>query len=86
MSVGAGAFLLAWAAFVGWASTRDSAGLTKEIALLNVGWVVASVVFIAAQVVDLTTVGVAFVLLQAAAVVGFVVLQWTEASKVAVGS
>ncbi|HSV41166.1 MAG TPA: hypothetical protein VLI04_20560 [Nocardioidaceae bacterium] len=81
LSIGLGIFLVAWAAFVGWASTRDSAALTKEIALLNVGWVVASLVFIAAQVVDLTGLGVGFVVLQALAVTGFVVLQWTGVSK-----
>jgi len=81
LSVGLGVFLVAWAAFVGWAATRDSAALVKEIALLNVVWVVASIVFLVAQVVDLTGLGVTFVLLQAVAVAGFVVLQWGGASK-----
>lgn len=73
-SVGVGGFLLAWAAFVGWAATRVSAGLAREIALLNVGWVALSVV--ALFVLDLTGLGVAFVIAQAAAVAVFAELQW----------
>ena len=68
-----GAVLLVWAAAVGWASTKDSPGLTSEIALANIGWVAASVVFLVVD--DLTGLGIAFVVAQAAAVAGFVVLQ-----------
>lgn len=73
LSLGVGAFLLVWAAAVGWASTKDSPGLTSEIALANIGWVAASVVFLVVD--DLTGLGIAFVVAQAAAVAGFVVLQ-----------
>lgn len=83
LSLGVGGFLVAWAAFVAWASTRDSRGLTREIALLNTVWVVASVVFAVSGVVDLTALGVAFVLAQAVAVAGFVLLQTRSTRSVA---
>jgi len=83
VSLGVGAFLVAWAAFVAWAATRDSQGLTREIALLNSVWVVVSVVFAVSGVVDLTAPGVAFVLAQAVAVAGFVLLQTRSARSVA---
>jgi hypothetical protein len=83
VSLGVGAFLVAWAAFVAWAATRDSQGLTREIALLNSVWVVVSVVFAVSGVVDLTAPGVTFVLAQAVAVAGFVLLQTRSARSVA---
>ncbi|HET7690928.1 MAG TPA: hypothetical protein VFK41_11135 [Nocardioidaceae bacterium] len=73
LSVGIGAFLLFWAAFVGWASTKDSLTLTTEIGYANLGWVVASVIFLVAA--DLTGLGVAVVIAQAVAVAVFAELQ-----------
>lgn len=77
LSIGVGIFLLVWAGFVGWAASRDSRALGREIALLNVGWIALSVV--ALSVLDLTGVGVAFVIVQAAAVAVFAELQWLGA-------
>ncbi len=75
LSVAVGLFLVVWAAFCAWAAGRESAGLTREVAVLNVGWVVASVFFLMAGWVDLTTLGQVVVVAQALAVAGFVVLQ-----------
>lgn len=73
-------FLLVWATVVGWASTKDSPALTTEIGYANIGWVAASIVFAIAA--DLTGLGVAFVLAQAAAVALFAELQLIGARKV----
>lgn len=83
LSLAVGGFLVVWAAFVAWAATRDSRGLTREIALLNSVWVVASLLFAVSGVVDLTALGVAFVLAQAAVVAGFVLLQTRSTRSVA---
>jgi hypothetical protein len=79
LSLGVGAFLLVWAAAVGWASTKDSLALTTEIGYANLGWVVASIVFAIAA--DLPGLGVAFVLAQAAAVALFAELQLVGVRK-----
>jgi hypothetical protein len=70
-----GAGLLAWAALVAWVSVGASPTWTAEVVAGNVVWVVASIVFAASGWVALTGLGVAFVLLQAAAVAGISVLQ-----------
>lgn len=75
LSLGVGAFLLAWAAFVGWVSTHLARSWVMEVVALNGAWVVASVVFVLAGWVPLTALGVAFVLAQAAVVLLFVVGQ-----------
>lgn len=79
LSIGVGAFLLVWAAVVGWVSTKDSNALTTEIAYANIGWVLASVVFLVAA--SLPALGVAFVLAQAAAVAVFAELQIVAVRK-----
>ena len=72
LSVTAGVLLLVWAGFVSWVARKPSRGLVREVIGLNLGYVVLSVVFAFADWVSLTDLGVAFVLVQAAAVVGFV--------------
>jgi len=79
LSIGVGAFLLLWAAVVGWASTKDSHALPTEIAYANIGWVVASVVFLVAS--SLPGLGGAFVLAQAGAVALFAELQIVAVRK-----
>lgn len=79
LSVGIGAFMLLWAAFVGWASTKDSLTLTTEIGYANLAWVVASVIFLVAA--DLTGLGVAVVIAQAVAVAVFAELQIMSVRK-----
>jgi hypothetical protein len=73
---GAGLVCLAWAAFVGWASRRTelTSALVWAIIALNGLWVVESVLILLLGWVQPTTLGVAFVIGQAA-----VVLVLTEA-------
>lgn len=71
LSVTVGVLLLGWAGFVGWLAQRPSRPLVTEVIALNLGYVVASVVFAFADWVALTDLGVAFVLVQAVAVLGF---------------
>ncbi|MET3962848.1 inner membrane protein involved in colicin E2 resistance [Marmoricola sp. OAE513] len=68
--------LLGWAAFVAFVSVNQHRGLVREVVALNVVYVVASIVFAVADWADLTGLGVAFVLVQAAAVAGFTVAQY----------
>ncbi len=75
LSLAVGGLLLAWAGLVAWASVRPSAPVVKEIVALNIGYVALSVVFAVSGWVHLTGIGVAFVLLQAGAVVGLVAMQ-----------
>jgi hypothetical protein len=72
LSVTVGVLLLGWAGFVTWVAQKPSRGLVREVIGLNLVYVVLSVVFAFADWVSLTDLGVAFVLVQAAAVVGFV--------------
>lgn len=71
LSVTVGVLLLGWAGFVGWVAQRPSRSLVAEVVALNLGYVVASAVFAFADWVALTDLGVAFVLVQAVAVLGF---------------
>jgi hypothetical protein len=75
VSVVVGASLVAWAGFVAWVARQGSATLVKEVIALNVAYVVASVVFVVGGWVELTGLGVAFVMLQAAAVVALTLMQ-----------
>lgn len=77
LSLTVGALLVAWAALVAWVATRPTSALVKEIIVANVVYVAASLLFAAGGWVDLTGLGVAFVLVQAAAVVGLTLLQVT---------
>lgn len=70
LSVTVGILLLGWAGFVGWVAQRPSRSLVTEVVALNLVYVVASAVFAFAERVALTDLGVAFVLVQAAAVLG----------------
>lgn len=72
-SVGAG--LLAWAGLVGWISIDAREPLAKEVVVANVVWVVASGAFAVSGLVDLTGLGVTFVLAQALAVAGVTGMQ-----------
>jgi hypothetical protein len=76
LTVGTGLFLLAYAGFVWFVASRRPlrrAGVLAVIAL-NLFWVAGSVLY-AAYGDDLTALGVAFTLVQAAAVLGFAVLE-----------
>ena len=75
LSAVVGAGLLGWAGLVGWISIGASEALAKEVVIGNVVYVGASVALATAGWVDLTGLGVAFVLAQAGAVVGLTALQ-----------
>lgn len=72
LSVTVGILLLGWAGFVGWVAQHPSRSLVTEVVALNLVYVVASAVFAFADWVALTDLGVAFVLVQAVAVLGLV--------------
>jgi hypothetical protein len=76
---GAGLACLAWAAFVGWASRRGAvtSAVIWTIIALNAVWVVESVLVLVLGWVQPTTLGIAFVIAQAA-----VVLALTEAQYI----
>lgn len=73
-SITVGVLLLTWAAAVAWASMRLSRGLIAEVIGLNAAYVVASIAF-ALGWSGLTGLGIAFVLVQAAAVTGLIAAQ-----------
>lgn len=75
LSVTVGVLLLGWAGFVGWLAQHPTRPLVTEVIALNLAYVVASVVFAFADWVALSDLGVAFVLVQAVAVLGFAVGQ-----------
>ncbi len=75
--LGLGVFLLVFAVDVGLIarSLPRSGRLVRPLAIGNVGWVIASLIAVAAGAWELTGLGVAFVLAQAAAVTVFAALQ-----------
>jgi hypothetical protein len=75
---GAGFACLAWAAFVAWASRRGelTGGLVWTIIALNALWVVESVLILVLGWVQPTTLGIAFVIAQAAVVVALTEAQY----------
>jgi hypothetical protein len=75
LSVVVGAGLLVWAALVAWVSVGARPGWASEVVAGNVAWIALSVVFAVSGWADLTGLGVAFVLAQAAAVAGITALQ-----------
>ncbi len=75
-TIGAALVMIGWAAFVSWVSTTSSRALANEVVALNVVYVVISVVITVADWIDLTDLGVAFVLAQAAVVLGLTVGQY----------
>ncbi|NYG59060.1 hypothetical protein BJ980_001983 [Nocardioides daedukensis] len=76
-----GAFLLVWAGVLEWVATRKPipTPLVREVAIANLVWVAASIAAI--FLLDLTTVGVVWCLMQAAVVSGFAVLQLRMAAR-----
>ncbi len=70
LSVTVGVLLLAWAGFLVWVALNPSRVLVREVIALNVAYVALSVAFAVADWVSLTGLGVAFVLVQAVAVLG----------------
>lgn len=77
VSVVVGVGLLAWAGFLAWVSVEHRPALVGEVIVLNVVWVVASIVFATVGWGGLTGWGVVFVLVQAVAVAGLTVLEGT---------
>lgn len=75
LSLTVGGLLLAWAGLVAWVSTHLRRSWVAEVVALNVAYVVASVVLALAGWVALTGLGVAFVLVQAVAVLGLTAAQ-----------
>ncbi|GAB2767161.1 hypothetical protein [Amycolatopsis magusensis] len=73
LSLVVGIGLVGWAAFVGWASAGLRPGPVREVISVNVLYVLGSVAY--AIFGGLTGLGVTFVLVQAAAVLGLTVLQ-----------
>lgn len=89
LSASVGAGLLAWAGLVSWISIDATEPLTKEVVAANVVWVLGSCAFAVSGWVDLTAVGVAFVVVQALAVAGVTgmqVLALREAARTAVAA
>ncbi|TWD80943.1 hypothetical protein FB561_2041 [Kribbella amoyensis] len=81
LSLGAGAFLLLWAAallMIGRGPALNRTAVT-EVIVVNVAWVIASLALL--FLVDLTGLGIAFVIAQAAAVGLFAELQLTGLRK-----
>ena len=56
-----------------------SAALVKLIALGNLGWVAASFAVVATFAAQMTGLGIAVVIVQAFAVLGFAILEWKDA-------
>ena len=80
LSLSVAAFLLAWAGFCAWVARDPRPGLVREVTLLNLAWIVASIAFLVADPVGLTVLGQVLVVAQAGAVAGFVALT-TAASR-----
>ncbi len=83
--VAAGGWICLGAALVlGFAGTRKvpSAGLVWSIALVNLGWVAASIAVFEIELAKLTGIGTAIVLAQAAGVSGFAVLEALGAREI----
>jgi hypothetical protein len=76
LTLAVGGVLLVWSGLVGWISVGASESLAKEVVAGNVVWVAASVAFAVSGWVELTGLGVAFVVAQAVAVAGLTCLQW----------
>ena len=81
--VPAGLFLVAFAAGLWYLSGREAVrrAAVSEVILINVLWVVASVVVVIAGWFSPTDLGTVFILLQAAAVGGFAALQYAAVRR-----
>jgi hypothetical protein len=75
-----GVFLVAYAVFVWFVSTRPTPGLVGLVIGLNLFWVADSVIYAVAED-RLTALGVACTLVQAAAVLGFAALEYLGLRK-----
>jgi hypothetical protein len=75
LSVAVGALLLAWAGFVTWVASGPSRTRVSAVIGLNLAYVAGSVALALADGVDLTGLGVAFLLVQAVAVLGLTARQ-----------
>ena len=75
LTLAVGGVLLGWSGLVGWISVGASRSLAKEVVAGNVAWVAASALFAASGWVELTGLGVAFVVAQAGAVAALTCLQ-----------
>ena len=77
----AGLVLLPYAAFVVWLGTRKGGGVPRNavraVVAINLLWTLDSVLLLAVGPVSPNGLGVAFVLAQALAVLGFAAMQWT---------
>ena len=76
----AGLVLLPYAAFVAWLGTRKGGAprnAVRAVVAINLLWALDSVLLLAAGPVAPNGLGIAFVLAQALAVMGFAALQWT---------
>jgi hypothetical protein len=85
LSMGAGAFLVVWAAALLAIARRPAMNRTavREVIAINLAWVVASLALVLAVPVELTALGTAFVLAQATAVGLFAELQLTALRRAA---
>ncbi len=74
----AGVVLLPWGAFIAWAATRsDIPRLAAQIVIeVNLLWAIGSFALMAFGVIHPNAFGVAFVAVQALAVLGVTVVQW----------
>ena len=74
----AGLALLPYAAFVAWAGTRDGVprNAVRAAVAINLLWTLDSVLLLAIGPVAPNGLGIAFVLAQALAVLGFAAMQW----------
>lgn len=75
LSLTVGALLLVWAGFVAWVAADPRPSYVREVIVLNAVYVLGSIVFAVSGWAGLTDLGVAFVLLQAVAVLGLTVGQ-----------
>ena len=77
----AGLVLLPYAAFVAWLGARNGGGVPRNalraVVAVNLLWALDSVLLLAIGPVTPNGLGVAFVLAQALAVLGFAAMQWT---------
>jgi hypothetical protein len=79
----AGLLLIPFALFVAWTGTREQppSAAAGVIILVNLAWVAGSVVLLALLSQAPTSLGYAFVIAQALAVLVLALMQWTGASR-----
>jgi hypothetical protein len=79
----AGLALIPFAAFVGWAGLREAPplGAVRTIVAVNLAWVAGSAMLPALLPTAPSMLGLAFVALQAAAVLALATLQWVGAAR-----